>query len=152
VAQLISRHCGGCDHHKVAVVCRAFERMQRRTNESSTRDGVEERARIPCGIVGERKRVHREERYGAERAATDTVLRERLVVTKEQVIHEEVRVRKEQVQRTEQHTDTVRREELRVDKEGDVDVPATRGATTWDQAMPTYRQRWEQRYGSSGSR
>lgn len=43
---------------------------------------------------------------------------ERVVVTKEQVVHEEVRVRTEQLQRTEQVSDTVRREELVVDDAG----------------------------------
>lgn len=47
-----------------------------------------------------------------------TVLRERAVVTKEQVVHEEVRVRKEQVRRNEHVQDTVRREELMVDDAG----------------------------------
>jgi len=47
-----------------------------------------------------------------------TVLFERAVVTKEQVVHEEVRVRKDQIQRTEQIQDTVRREELVVEDVG----------------------------------
>ncbi len=47
-----------------------------------------------------------------------TILLERVVVTKEQVVHEEIRVRKEQVQRVEQIEDTVREEELVIDDAG----------------------------------
>ncbi len=47
---------------------------------------------------------------------------ERVRVDKKPVVNEEVRVGKRQVQRTEQVSDAVRHEELRVDREGDVEV------------------------------
>lgn len=47
---------------------------------------------------------------------------ERVRVEKQPVVNEEVRVGKRQVQRAEQVSDQVRHEELRVDKDGDVDV------------------------------
>jgi uncharacterized protein (TIGR02271 family) len=47
-----------------------------------------------------------------------TVLLERAVVSTEQVVHEEIRVRKEQLQRTEQIEGTVRHEELVVEDAG----------------------------------
>ena len=59
-----------------------------------------------------------------------TLRLERAAATREQVVHEEVRIRKEQVQRTEQVQDTVRREELVVnDPTGNlVDQRATTAA------------------------
>lgn len=51
---------------------------------------------------------------------------ERVRVEKQPVVNEEVRVGKRQVQRSEQVSDDVRHEELRVDKEGDVDVDTGR--------------------------
>jgi uncharacterized protein (TIGR02271 family) len=47
---------------------------------------------------------------------------ERARAEKQPVVTEEVRVGKRAVQNTEQVSDNVRHEELRVDKEGDVDV------------------------------
>ena len=49
---------------------------------------------------------------------------ERVRTEKQPVVNEEVRVGKRAVQRTENVSDKVRHEELRVDKEGDVDVDA----------------------------
>ena len=50
------------------------------------------------------------------------VREERVTAEKEPVVYEEVGVGKQQVQETERVSDTVRREEARVEKEGDVDV------------------------------
>ena len=47
---------------------------------------------------------------------------ERVRTEKQPVVNEEVRVGKRAVQRTENVSDSVRREELRIDKDGDVDV------------------------------
>jgi uncharacterized protein (TIGR02271 family) len=47
---------------------------------------------------------------------------EQIDVNKQTVVTGEVAVGKRQVQETEQHTDTVRREELRVDRQGDTNV------------------------------
>jgi uncharacterized protein (TIGR02271 family) len=52
------------------------------------------------------------------------VREERVEVEKQPVVYEEVGVSKRVTQDTEQVSDTVRREELRVDKDGDVDVRA----------------------------
>jgi uncharacterized protein (TIGR02271 family) len=71
---------------------------------------------------------------------------ERVEVEKQPVVYEEVSVGKREVTDTQSVSDTVRREEARIEREGDVDV---RG---WNDAMPTYRQRWQQRYGTTGGR
>ena len=85
------------------------------------------------------------------------VREERVQLDKQAVVYEEVGVNKQQVVQNQAVSDTVRREELRVETEGNVNVgggstASTTGSTGWDQAMPTYRQRWQQRYGSSGGR
>jgi hypothetical protein len=67
-------------------------------------------------------------------------------------VYEEVGVNKQQVVQNQQVSDTVRREELRVHKEGDVNLPGAAATRTWDQVMPTYRQRWQQRVGTTGGR
>jgi len=85
---------------------------------------------------------------------------ERVEIDKEAVVYEEVEVGKRQVQETEQVSDTVRREELHVEREGDVAVrgnladPAEglTGARTWDEVSPSYQREWERRYGTSGLR
>lgn len=67
---------------------------------------------------------------------------------------------KREVVHNERLSETVRREELRVDSEGDVNlsgagsaagVSSTNGGA-WDQVMPMYRQRWQHRMGSGGGR
>lgn len=52
---------------------------------------------------------------------------ERVRVDKQPVVNEEVRVGKRQVQNNQQVSDQVRHEELRVDKEGDIETPAEPG-------------------------
>jgi hypothetical protein len=69
---------------------------------------------------------------------------EQVEVDKRAQVYEEVSVGKRAVTETESVTENVRREEARIEREGDVTV---RG---WDDAMPGYRDRWQQRYGSSG--
>jgi hypothetical protein len=61
-------------------------------------------------------------------------------------VYEEVGVGKRQVTETQPVSATVRPEEARIQREGDVDL---RG---WNTAMPRYRDRWQQRYGSTGGR
>jgi uncharacterized protein (TIGR02271 family) len=56
------------------------------------------------------------------------VREERLEVEKEPVVYEEVGVGKRATQETETVSDTVRREELRMDKEGDIDVQREPGS------------------------
>jgi len=73
---------------------------------------------------------------------------EQVELEKRAVVYEEIGVGKREVQSTQTVSDTVRREEARIGGDADVNV---RGAG-WDQAMPSYQQRWQQRYGSSGGR
>jgi uncharacterized protein (TIGR02271 family) len=54
---------------------------------------------------------------------------ERVRVEKQPVVNEEVRVGKRQVQSNKEVSDQVRHEELRVDKEGDVDAEETKGTS-----------------------
>jgi uncharacterized protein (TIGR02271 family) len=83
----------------------------------------------------------------------DTPVREEHVeVSKQPVVYEEVGVGKRQVTETQQVSDTVRREELRVEREGDARVSGATTAGSWEEAMPRYRERWQQRYGVSGER
>jgi len=78
------------------------------------------------------------------------VREEQVEVDKRAVVYEEVNVNKRQVQDTERVSDTVRREEARIEREGDARL-ATAGEG-WAQAMPTYRQQWQTRYGTTGGR
>lgn len=80
------------------------------------------------------------------------VREEEVSVEKRPVVYEEVELGKQQVQRTEQVSGTVRREEARIEREGDVTVSGAGGANRWDQAMPGYRTRWQQRSGATGGR
>jgi uncharacterized protein (TIGR02271 family) len=79
------------------------------------------------------------------------VREEQVQVDKRAVVYEEVGVGKREVQDTQRVSDTVRREEARIDRDGDVRV-GTASGTGWDQAMPGYRERWQQRFGTSGNR
>ena len=74
------------------------------------------------------------------------VREEQVDVEKTPVVYEEVGVGKREVTQTQQVSETVRREEARIERQGDVDV---RG---WDDAMPRYRQRWQERHGTAGGR
>jgi uncharacterized protein (TIGR02271 family) len=85
---------------------------------------------------------------------------ERVVVDKEAFVYEEVEIETRQVQETEQISGTVRREEIHIEREGDVDVRGNLTETSrdamrtrsWDEVGPSYRQEWERRYGTSGMR
>jgi uncharacterized protein (TIGR02271 family) len=72
---------------------------------------------------------------------------ERVDVKKQPVVYEEIGIGKREVQATERFSDTVRREEARIEREGDVHV-----GTTWDRARADYQRRWQARYGSTGGR
>jgi len=84
------------------------------------------------------------------------VREERVEVEKQPVVYEEVSVGKQQVTQNQRVSDTVRREELRTDSTGNVQIPGSGTATTdrrgWDQVMPAYRQRWQERSAASGGR
>lgn len=77
--------------------------------------------RVP---VSEQKTAARE--IGGDQEIRVPLSEERARVEKQQVVQDEVRVGKRAVQKTERVSDDVRHEELRVDKEGDVEVD-TRG-------------------------
>ena len=84
------------------------------------------------------------------------VTEERVDVEKVPVETEEVRIGKREVIDTQHVTDTVKREEARVEPSGDVDVSrAGMGAGTagrWEDVLPEYRGYWRQHYGNSGRR
>ena len=86
------------------------------------------------------------------------VREERVEVEKRPVVYEEVEVGKRRMQDTERVTDTVRREEARIERDGDVNVAETgagaraSGFRSWDEVSPSYQQEWERRYGNSGMR
>ncbi|MBV9173461.1 MAG: YsnF/AvaK domain-containing protein [Chloroflexi bacterium] len=104
------------------------------------------------------------------------VTEEEVTVEKRPVVYEEVEVGKRTTQETESVDATVRREELRVEDQGQALRGAGAGSTTtggtraaasgtvssgagttpttadWAAAMPAYRRRWEQQYGTSGGR
>jgi uncharacterized protein (TIGR02271 family) len=137
--------------------------------------------RVQTDVVSEQRTVEvpvtREEVY-VERHAVDRrpsdrpisdrgetievpVSEEEVTVEKRAVVYEEVDVGKRSVQETESVDATVRREELRVEDQGDVlrGTGATGSAASgtpttgaWASAMPAYRSRWEQQYGTSGGR
>jgi len=157
-------------------------RLQLREEELQARKTPVETGQVTLGkdVVEEQKSVEvpvtREEVYverravdrpadrpveaGAEQTIEVPVREEQVEVETRPVVYEEVGLNKQQVVENQPVSDTVRREELRVNKEGDVAVGGAAAGTTggmsstgsWDQAMPTYRQRWQQRFGSSGGR
>jgi len=122
--------------------------MQLREEELHARTTQVEKGRVHLGkdVVEEERTlevpVTREEvyveRHPVDRRPTDQpisetdtqtirvpVNEERVEVEKQPVVYEEVGVGKRVTQDTRQVSDTVRREELRTDKEGDVDAPET---------------------------
>ena len=127
---------------------------------------VEERQTLDVPVTREEVYVERKAVDRAADAPIDArdrettievpVREERVEVDKQPVVYEEVGVGKQRVVENRSVSDTVRREELRVDREGDVNVGGTSSGgsasrnTPWAEAMPTYRQRWQQRYGQTG--
>ena len=79
------------------------------------------------------------------------VHQEQIELEKQAVVYEEVGVGKREVQENQEVSGTVRREEARIEREGDVKVAGADSAS-WNQAMPSYRQRWQQQYGAGGNR
>jgi len=76
------------------------------------------------------------------------VREEQVQLEKKAVVYEEVGVEKREVQETQVVSGTVRREEARIEREGEVKA----AGSAWEQAMPGYRQSWQQRYGTTGDR
>jgi uncharacterized protein (TIGR02271 family) len=140
----------GWDHRPeeretMARTGRTDETLELREEELQARKTSVETGRVHLGkeVVEEQRTmevpVTREEvyveRHPVERHAADTpidgsesetirvpVREEHVEVEKQPVVYEEVGVGKRVTQETQQVSDTVRREELRTDKEGDVDI------------------------------
>jgi uncharacterized protein (TIGR02271 family) len=119
------------------------------------KDVVEERRSMDVPVTREEVTIERQpvERRPSDRPIDETsrtievpVREEHVEVEKQPVVYEEVGVGKRAVTETQSVSDTVRREEARLTREGDVSVEG------WNEAVPTYRQRWQQRYGSTGGR
>jgi uncharacterized protein (TIGR02271 family) len=96
------------------------------------KDVTEERRTMDVPVTREEVYVERHpvDRQPSDRPISETeadtirvpVTEERVEVEKEPVVYEEVGIGKRVTQETRQISDTVRREELRVESEGDVDV------------------------------
>ncbi|HEX3246541.1 MAG TPA: YsnF/AvaK domain-containing protein, partial [Chloroflexota bacterium] len=123
------------------------------------KDVVSERRTMDVPVTREEAVV---ERHPVDRRPSDSPIsdreeievplrEERVTVDKQPVVYEEVEIGKRTVQDTEQVSGEVRREVA--DIRG-VDDTTTRGTSTrsWDEVSPTYQQRWQQRYGTSGGR
>lgn len=85
------------------------------------------------------------------------VYEERVEVTKQPYVVEEVNVGKRTVQENREVTDTVRREEAVVDTEGEVRDRGAEGSGRrtqigWAEAMPRYRSHWQSHHASRGGR
>lgn len=132
-----------------------------------TKDVVSEQRTLEVPVTREEVVV---ERHAVDRRPSDRPLEERsevievpvreeqVTLEKRPVVYEQVDVGKRAVQETQQVSGTVRREELAVEREGDVTVGGERGRTgaasggDWASAMPGYRSSWQQRSGSRGGR
>ncbi len=85
--------------------------------------------------------------------------REEVIAEKRAVVYEEVELAKQTVEDTERVEADVQREVAEVKQTGDARVVGdtqlsqrSAGSNSWGDAMPSYRQRWESRSGSSGGR
>ena len=91
---------------------------------------------------------------GESEAVRVPVSEERVDVEKQTVLAEEVRVGTRPVTETRQVSDTVKREEARIEQTGDVAVAGAGAAASasggWAEAMPRYRADWQRRSGASG--
>jgi uncharacterized protein (TIGR02271 family) len=82
------------------------------------------------------------------------VREEQVRLDKEAVVYEEVGIGKRTVQETEHVAGDVRREEARIEHEGDASIRGAgmSGTSGWNTVSPRYRQSWQARYGSGGGR
>jgi uncharacterized protein (TIGR02271 family) len=111
-------------------VLRAYKDRVQRGEVRVRKDVITENQNIEVPVTREELVVERVPASGAQvtgEIGSDNEIRvplseERARVEKQPVVNEEVRVGKRAVQNTQQVSDQVRHEELRVDKEGDVDV------------------------------
>jgi uncharacterized protein (TIGR02271 family) len=118
-----------------------------------TKEVVSEQKSIDVPVSREEVYV---ERHPVDRPAGDKdfrdqeirvpVSREEIEVEKTARVREEIEVGKREVEETQRVGGTVRREEARIDRTGDVNVHG------WDNVASNFRQRWQSRYGTSGGR
>jgi len=118
-----------------------------------SKDVVSEEQSLQVPVTREEVYV---ERHAVDRPTTDAdfndqeirvpVHREEVDVQKQSVVREEVEIGKRPVQETQTVSGTVRREEASLDRSGDIHVHG------WDEAASGFRQRWQQRQGTTGGR
>jgi uncharacterized protein (TIGR02271 family) len=87
---------------------------------------------------------------GDSRTIEVPVTEERVNVGKETVVKEEIGIRKEVHQETRPVSGTVRREEARIETSGDVPVAGQGQRSTWESAVPTFREHWQTNFASKG--
>jgi uncharacterized protein (TIGR02271 family) len=142
------------------------EKLQARTQEVQTgevavgKDVVTERQQIEVPVTREEVVIERRPAGGrpsGEPIGEGEVLRvpvheEEVHLDKETVVYEEVGVGTRDVHETERVGGEVRREEVRIDREGDVTLhgDGASGVRSWTEVSPQYRQRWQARHGSGG--
>jgi uncharacterized protein (TIGR02271 family) len=113
-------------------------------------------------VIVERRPVDRrpaDRPVGDDEEIEVELYREEVTAEKRPVVYEEVELQKRTVQDTEHVEADVQREVAEVNQTGDArltgETAATQGSTafsSWDEAMPSYRQRWQAHTGSSGGR
>lgn len=106
-------------------------------------------------VVVERRPIEGRPTTGDIRESEDIsvpVMQERVEVEKQPVVTEEVSLGKRPVTETEHVSTEVRREEPRIEHEGDVRMAGGTGGqqSGWSDVSSQYRQEWQTRYGSSG--
>ena len=126
------------------------------------KDVVSERVDVPVELTRDDVRVRQEkvERPVAEGEAAfqEGTIRvpvrgEEAVVEKQAVVTGEVLIDRERTTQRENVSDTVRREVVGVDHDEGIPVShGSGGVSHWNDVRDTWRQGWEQRYGSSGRR
>lgn len=79
------------------------------------------------------------------------IYEERVEVEKRPRVREEVVVQPEEVTEQRRFTETVRREEVNVNRQGDVQRMDSPPGRSWNDVMPRYRQEWQRRSGSNPS-
>jgi len=152
------------------------DRMQLREEELHVRKDMVETGEVSIGkeVVTEHKQIdvpvrreevvierHPVEGHPAQGNISDSgeirvpVREEQVRLEKQPVVYEEVGIGKRAVEETEHVSGEVRREEARIEHEGDVPMRGGMSGTgtgTWDTVSPRYRQTWQTRYGTSGGR
>jgi uncharacterized protein (TIGR02271 family) len=112
-------------------------------------------------VVVERRPVDRrpaDRPVGDDEEIEIDVSREEVTAEKRAVVYEEVELGKRTTQDTERVEADVRREVAEIRRtgdapvSGDIDTGQAGRPLVWDDAMPSYRQRWQRQYGTGGGR